>query len=118
MRSINRAAKQRGEYVKMNIGYLEHNFTYIMQNFIEWSTGPYITAIGFFFWPLVFTGLIGYVYLKNQSLVIAAAGILMIMAVFGNALIGVQPFLNFLYIAVAAIAAGLFVMIFLRGRGK
>ena len=86
---------------------LKHNFTYIMENFIEWATGQFIVAMGFFFWPLVFMGLIGYVYLKNQSLVIVIAAILCIMAVFGNALVGVQPLINFLYVAVAAIVAGL-----------
>ena len=96
---------------------MKHNFTWIMQNFVEWSTGPFITAMGFFFWPLIFTGLIGYVYLKNQSLVITVAAILIIFAAFSNALIlSVQPWINFLYIAVSAVVAALFVVIFLKGR--
>lgn len=90
-----------------------------MENFFTWATNCFDVAMGFFFWPLIFTGLIGYVYLKNQSLVIAAGAILLIFAVFFNAfLLSVQPWINFLYIAVSAIVASLFVMVFLRGRNR
>jgi len=74
-----------------------------MQNLVEWSTHGYVMALGFFFWPLVFTGIIGYVYLKQQSLVAAAMAILILFAAFFNAIaLTVQPWINFLYIAVAA----------------
>ena len=102
----------------MSLGVFDINFTEIMSNFTSWALQGYETALGFVFWPLVFTGIIGYVYLKNQSLVALAGGILIVFAVFGNALMDVQIWINLLYIAVAAITAALFVMLFLHGRNR
>jgi hypothetical protein len=93
-----------------------HNFTYIQQHLVEWAMSGYTTVLGVFVWPIIFTGVLGYLYLKNQSLVILAAGILMIMAVFGNALLGVDVFINLLYVATAMIVAALFLIFFVRRR--
>ena len=76
----------------------------------------YTMVLGVFVWPLIFTGIIGYVYLKNQSLVIAVAAILMIMAVFGNALVGVDVWINLLYVFSAIVIAVLFLIFFVRRR--
>lgn len=96
---------------------MEHNFTYITQHLMEWSFKGYISAVGLFFWPIVFSTIIVYIYLKNQSFVAAAAGILIIVAVFGNALVGVDPWMNLLYICVSIIVSGLVLMIFVKRRG-
>jgi len=93
-----------------------HNFTWIQQHFVEWTMSGYTTVLGVFVWPLIFTGIIGYVYLKNQSLVIAVAAILMIMAVFGNALVGVDVWINLLYVFSAIVIAVLFLIFFVRRR--
>jgi hypothetical protein len=93
-----------------------HNFTYIQQHLVEWAMSGYTTVLGVFVWPIIFTGVLGYLYLKNQSLVILAAGILMIMAVFGNALLGVDVFINLLYVVTAMIVAALFLIFFVRRR--
>ena len=95
---------------------LMHNFTYIQQHFIEWSMSGYTTVLGVFVWPLIFSGIIGYVYLKNQSLVMAAAAILMIMAVFGNALLGVDAWINILYVFTSIVVATLVLVFFVRRR--
>jgi len=92
------------------------NWTYIMQNFIAWSTQGYITAMGFLFWPVFFASILGYIYLKNQSLLILAAGILIIFAVFGNAIMGVDAFVNILYIGVSLIFTVVILWFFIRRR--
>ena len=74
----------------------------------------YTTVLGVFVWPLIFCGILGYVYLKNQSLIVVAAGILMIMAVFSNSLFGVDLLINVLYIFVSIIVAALFLIFFVR----
>jgi hypothetical protein len=76
----------------------------------------YTTVLGVFVWPLIFTAILGYVYLKNQSLLMVAAGALMIMAVFGNALMGVEAWINLLYVMTALIVAALFLIFFVRRR--
>lgn len=93
-----------------------HNFTYIQEHLMEWVMQGYTAALGIFVWPLIFTGILGYVYLKNQSLVIVAAGILMIMAVFSNAFIGMNPWVNLLFVFTAMIVAGLVLFFFVRRR--
>ena len=60
-----------------------HNFTYIMENFWAWSTQGYVDVVGYFFWPVVLSAVIGYIYLKNQSVVAAAIAILLFLAAFG-----------------------------------
>jgi hypothetical protein len=84
---------------------------------MEWSFQGYINAMGFFFWPILFTAIIVYVYLKNQSMVAAAVAILIIVTVFSNAFAGVNPYLNFLYIVVSLIVSGLILMIFIKRGG-
>ena len=93
-----------------------NNWTYIMQNFMEWSTQGYVSALGFLFYPILFTGIIGYVYLKQQSLVAVAAAILIIFSAFGNALVDVEPFMNFLYISVSLIVTALVLWFILKRR--
>jgi hypothetical protein len=76
----------------------------------------YTTVLGVFVWPIIFTAILGYVYLKNQSLIVVVAAILMIMAVFGNALVGVDVWINMLYVFTALIVASLFLIFFVRRR--
>lgn len=74
----------------------------------------YVTVIGVFVWPLIFLTIIGYVYLKQQSLTAAAVAALIIFAVFGNALVGVDILMNFIYIAVSLIVTGVVLLFFIR----
>lgn len=74
----------------------------------------YVTVMGVFVWPIIFVAIIGYVYLKQQSLTVAAIAALIIFAVFGNALIGVDILINFLYIAVSLIVTGVVLLFIIR----
>ena len=60
------------------------NFTTIMENFWSWSLQGYTNVIGFFFWPIIFTSVIGYIYLKNQSALSAVIAILLIFGAFSS----------------------------------
>lgn len=83
---------------------------------MDWAFSGYINAVGLFFWPIVFTVIIVYVYLKNQSFVTLAVAALIIFAAFGNALAGVGIWANILYISVSIIIAGLILLLFIRRR--
>lgn len=93
-----------------------HNWSYIQGNLTQWLLQGYTNVLGIFVWPIIFTAILGYIYLKNQSLVVVAAGILMVMAVFGNALVGVDVWINLLYVLTAVIVASLFLIFFVRRR--
>jgi len=93
------------------------NWTNITGDFVGWSTQGYTTAMGFFFWPLFFTTIITYVYLKQRSATAAVAIILIVFAAFGNALLNVGPWVNLLYILVSLIFTSLVVYFIIKRRG-
>jgi hypothetical protein len=67
----------------------------------------YSTVFGIFLWPLLFMGVIGYVYLKQQSFVAAAIAVMIIVSVFGNILMGVTEVVILLYLFVSLAMTGL-----------
>ena len=85
------------------------NWTEWQQNLIGKSLQPYETAMGMFFWVLVFTFVIGYVYMKQQSYVAAAIASLIFIAVLGNKLIGMDNWSSMLQIFIALAFTGLFI---------
>ena len=89
---------------------MEHNFTYIMQHFMEWSMQGYEMVLGVLVWPLIFTAIVGYVYMKNQSAVSAAVAILIIFAGFINALLGVDLWVNLMYLLTSLAITALFLV--------
>ena len=93
------------------------NFTYWMENLVELSMQGYITAFGFFFYPLLFSFIIAYVYLKLQSAVAAVIVILIIMAVFGNALMGVEAWVTVMHLFTALVITGLVLLFVSKRRG-
>jgi len=93
------------------------NFSYVRQHFIEWSLQGYTTAFGFFFWPLVFTTCIGYVYIKQRSATAAVAAILIIFATVGSYLTNVGAWVTLLYILVSLAFTGLLLVFIIRRRG-
>ena len=93
-----------------------HNFTYIQQNLVEWSMQGYIYALGFLAWPLIFSGVVGYVYLKQQSAVAAVVAVLIIFAAFGNAFVGVDIFVSLMYIITALVMTALLLVFLSRRR--
>jgi len=89
-----------------------NNFTYIMENFWTWSLQGYSTVVGFFFWPIILSTIIGYIYLKNQSAMAATVAILLFMAAFATTGIftDVGPFIMILQIIVTLSSAALVVL--------
>jgi len=75
----------------------------------------YNMVLGVFVWPLIFCAVIGYIYLKQQSFVAAAVATMIIIAVFGNYLVGMEIWVSLMYILVALAITGLF-LIFLSKR--
>jgi len=88
------------------------NWSYWMQNFMEQAFLGYENVFGYLFYPILFTGIIGYVYLKNQSYVAAAVATLIIFAAFGDAFMGVQLWVSLMHILVSLALTGL-LLIFL-----
>ena len=96
----------------------EFNFTYWQQHLVEFFTQGYTQVVGFFFWPIVFMGFIGYIYTKQQSVVAASVGILIICAGFaGEGIFMEVPVVMLFFQLVFALAiTGLFVMFYLKRR--
>lgn len=86
---------------------MEHNFTYIRENLVEWSVQGYEYAIPVFFWALLFSAIIGYVYLKQESLVAAAITAMIITSVFGGALLGLGTWVIAIQVFVTLIITSL-----------
>jgi len=78
-----------------------HNFTYWTEHLFSQIMSGYETVFGLFLWPLIFMGVIGYVYLKQQSFVAAAVAAMMIISIFGNVLMGVSEVVIVLYLFVS-----------------
>jgi len=95
-----------------------HNFTYVIENFWSWSTQGYTTAIGFYFYPLIFSGIIGYLYIKTESALVASIAILLLVG--GYTATGifsdVQPWKLFLQIVVTLTSIGLIILFLSRWR--
>ena len=92
-----------------------HNFTYIQENLVAWSLQGYVTVLGYFFLPLIFCIISGYVYLNQRSATAAAIAILLLFSVFGGMLLDVDLFNMLMQIIVALIMTAL-VLIFLSKR--
>lgn len=95
------------------------NWTYIMENFISWSTQGYVNVVGFFFWPIMFSAVIGYIYIKQQSVVAAAVAIIILFGAFAASGIfaGVEIIVQFFQVMVALAITGL-VLLFVARRKK
>lgn len=94
------------------------NFTVIRQDFIHYAILGYTNVVGFFFWPILFSSIIVYLYVKNKSAVVAAVAIL----VFFGGLAGTDIFLEvplvvaFFHVVTSIILAGLAVVFLTRVR--
>jgi len=84
---------------------------------MEYAMRGYVNTLGVFTWVIIFTAVIGYSYLKNQSVVIAAAMIIILIAAFSNALIGVETWINLLMILSLLAFTGLLVYFLIKQRG-
>lgn len=93
------------------------NWTYWMENLTRQAMLGYTNILGFFIYPAIFCFIIGYVYLKNQSVTVAVLVILIIFAVFGNLMIGVSHWYNMMYILVSLAVTMLFLVFLTKNRG-
>jgi hypothetical protein len=95
-----------------------HNFTYVIEHLWDWSTTPYEIAVGFLFYPILFSGILGYLYLKTESALVLTVGILLLIG--GYATTGiyadVQPWVLFLQIVATLSTIGLIILFVSRWR--
>ena len=96
-----------------------HNLSYIMDNFMVWSMQGYTIALGFFVWPIIFSAVIGYIYIKNISAVSAAAAIIVVFACFATTswIADVPVIAQFFQVVVAFAITGLVIYFIVRRRG-
>ena len=92
------------------------NYSYIQHNFVQWMTQGYWNVFGFFFLPIFYLGIIGYVYTKMKSATAATVAILIIVSAMGNAFANVPVVINILQILVALIMSILVVVLLTRIR--
>lgn len=81
------------------------------------SLQGYENVVGVFIWPLIFTPIICYVYLKNQSATAGVTAILILFAAFSNALIGVDAWYSLMYIIVGLVITVLILVFITKIRG-
>ncbi len=93
------------------------NFTDIINGtgIIEYSMSAYVGILGVFTYPLLFCGIIGYVYMKQQSVIAAAVATLILFTAFDIAT-GVETFVMIMHIFVTIAIGALFLMFFTRWR--
>jgi len=89
-----------------------------MENFWAWSTQGYTETVGFFFWPIMLSAIIGYIYLKNQSVVVASVAILIFLGAFASTgiFIHVSAFVLLLQLIITLACTGLVVLFVSRWR--
>lgn len=99
-----------------NINLPDLNFTEIQHNIIPWMTQGYTIVFGFFFLPIFYMGIIGFVYSRMKSATAAVVAILIIMSAMSEAFMGVPILVSFLQIAVALIMSILVILFISRIR--
>jgi len=95
------------------------NFSYTQQHLIDFLFQGYFHVFGYFFWPIIFSVVVAYIYVKNTSAVSASVAILILLAGFGgtNALAHVPVVVQLFQLIVALSIAGLVVIFLTRRRG-
>ena len=63
--------------------FLEVNWTNISSDWIGWTMSGYDAIFGHWTYPLIFLGIIGYVYSINRSAMSAAAAICLVFGIYG-----------------------------------
>ena len=74
---------------------------------MDWSMAGYADVLGVFMWPFIFSVIVGYIYVKQESLTAAGVAILIIFAAFGDILMGASIFSMIMHIIVSLIFTGL-----------
>lgn len=95
------------------MGILMDVWSNMTSNFPKYATDAY-SAIDPWFYPILFLGIIGYVYAYTKSVVVASVAILITLGLFGvTGFVGVGTLGNFLYIVVA-IGLGSLIITFIK----
>jgi len=94
------------------------SFTNFSGDFINWSLTPFQTYVGFMMWPIIFTGVIGFVYVITENIGSTVAAIFIIFALFGttNAFIQAPEFSSIFFLISALGLSGLVLTIFIKRR--
>lgn len=92
------------------------NWTYLMNNFVEVTFQGYVMALGVVFWPLFFTAIIGYVYVKQKNIISPAIASLLIFSIFGEALLGVDIFITIVHVLVTFAITAMLLLFLARRR--
>lgn len=82
---------------------------------IEYSMQAYVGILGAFTYPLIFCGIIGYVYMKQQSVIAAAVATLILFTAF-DIVAEVPLFVMVMHILVTIAVGSLFLLFFIRWR--
>ena len=99
-----------------NITTPDINYTHIQHNLVEWMTQGYASALGFFFLPIFYMGIIGYVYTRMKSATAATVAILIVISAMSNAFLKVPLLMSLLQILVAIVMSILVVFFISRIR--
>ena len=94
------------------------NYTELINNtgIINYSMNAYIAILGVFTYPLIFCGIIGYVYTKQQSVIAAAVATLILFTAFNTLILKVGIFITVIHILVTIAIGSLFLLFFSRWR--
>jgi len=95
------------------------NFTELINGtgIINYSMQSYINILNAFTYPLIFCGIIGYVYMKQQSVIAAAITTLILFAAF-DIVTQVPAFVMIMHILVTISIGALFLLLFSRWRNR
>ena len=96
---------------------IDFNFTYWQQHFIEFCIQGYVNIVGYFFWPILCSSFVAYIYVKNKSAVSASVGIIIICAGFvGTGVLSHTPVVTMLFQLIVALSITGLVVVFLTKR--
>jgi len=86
---------------------------------MQWSMQGYVIALGSFVWPVIFAGIIGYVYIKNTSAISASVAIIIVFTCFTMTgwIAGVPMLVMLFQLIVALSITGLVLYFVTRRRG-
>ena len=82
---------------------------------LNYSMQAYVGILGVFTYPLIFCGIIGYVYMKQQSVIAAAVTTLILFTAF-DVVAELPIFVMVMHILVTIAIGALFLMFFTRWR--
>ena len=98
--------------------FMEINYSNISENWMDFFLGSYKTVMGVWVWPLIFLGIVGYVYAVQKSATAAAVALCLIFGIFGatDVLSNAGEFTQFSQIMAVFSIAGAFTALFIKHR--